>query len=89
MEALLTGLEEIVIDQVGQRETASLTRLRHRRALEECDAALTRARSYGEADAELLAEDLRLAAEILRRITGAVDVENILDVVFGEFCIGK
>ncbi len=89
VEALLKGLEEIVIAQLGQRETASLTRLRHRRALEECNAALTRARPYGEADAELLAEDLRLAADILGRITGAVDVENILDVVFGEFCIGK
>ncbi len=89
VESLLDGLEEIVVGKLGQRETASLTRLRHRRALEECDAALARARSYGETDAELLAEDLRLAADILGRITGAVDVENILDVVFGEFCIGK
>ncbi|MCH8861984.1 MAG: tRNA uridine-5-carboxymethylaminomethyl(34) synthesis GTPase MnmE [Proteobacteria bacterium] len=89
VEALLKGLEEIVIDQLGRRETASLTRLRHRVALEECDAALARAGSYGGGDVELLAEDLRLAADILGRITGTVDVENILDVVFGEFCIGK
>jgi tRNA modification GTPase len=36
-----------------------------------------------------MAEDLRLAARALGRITGRVDVEDILDVIFGEFCIGK
>jgi tRNA modification GTPase len=38
---------------------------------------------------ELLAEDLRSAARALGRITGRVDVEDILDVVFASFCIGK
>lgn len=89
MEALLRGLEEIVTEQLGGREGASLTRLRHRRALQECEAALGRAAGHGDQEAELLAEDLRLAADALGRITGAVDVENILDVVFAEFCIGK
>jgi tRNA modification GTPase len=89
IEALLQGLEEIVTEELGGRESASLTRLRHRRALQECAAALDRAAGYGSGDVELLAEDLRLAADALGRITGAVDVENILDVVFAEFCIGK
>ncbi|MEH6545838.1 MAG: hypothetical protein V7701_05390 [Sneathiella sp.] len=40
-------------------------------------------------EAELAAEDVRLAVRALGRITGRVDVEDILDVVFGDFCIGK
>ncbi len=64
-----------------------LTRLRHREALVECVAAL--GRSERAALPELRAEDLRLALRALGRITGRVDVEELLDVVFREFCIGK
>ena len=42
-----------------------------------------------EQDIILAAEDLRLAARALGRITGAVDVEALLDIVFADFCIGK
>ena len=64
-----------------------LTRARHRKALEDCREALLRAKA---ADLpELAAEDLRLAARALGRLTGRVDVEEILDVVFRDFCIGK
>jgi len=38
---------------------------------------------------ELIAEELRAAATILGRLTGRVDVEDILDVIFRDFCIGK
>jgi tRNA modification GTPase len=38
---------------------------------------------------ELAAEDLRLAQRALGRLTGAVDVEQLLDIVFADFCIGK
>ena len=38
---------------------------------------------------ELAAEDLRLAARALGRITGRVDVDEVLDVIFRDFCIGK
>ena len=74
--ALLTG------------ETAPLvTRARHRHALESCVAALDR---FAEAVLpELAAEDLRAAARGLGRITGRVDVEDMLDALFREFCIGK
>ena len=65
----------------------ALSRARHRAALEDCRAALSRALAGGEI--ELVAEDLRLAARALGRITGRVDVEDILDAVFAEFCIGK
>ena len=53
----------------------------------ECRDALTRALA-GPAD-ERLAEELRLAAHALGRITGRVDVEAVLDLVFRDFCIGK
>jgi tRNA modification GTPase len=64
-----------------------LTRARHRAALME-----TLARLQGAADArlpELRAEDLRLALRALGRITGEVGVEDLLDDIFGKFCIGK
>jgi tRNA modification GTPase len=47
------------------------------------------ARFNGAKAPELAAEDLRLAARALGRITGRVDVEDVLDVIFREFCIGK
>ncbi|MEE2760673.1 MAG: tRNA uridine-5-carboxymethylaminomethyl(34) synthesis GTPase MnmE [Pseudomonadota bacterium] len=65
----------------------ALTRVRHRLALEECREALQRFRETELV--ELAAEDLRLAARALGRITGRVDVEDILDRIFSEFCIGK
>ncbi|MBM3487566.1 MAG: hypothetical protein FJX67_13200, partial [Alphaproteobacteria bacterium] len=40
-------------------------------------------------EAELVAEDVRLAGRALGRITGRVDVEDVLDVIFRDFCIGK
>jgi len=64
-----------------------LTRARHRAALQEASARLVDAR---QADlAELRAEDLRLALRALGRITGEVGVEDILDALFAQFCIGK
>jgi tRNA modification GTPase len=68
-------------------EAPVLTRARHRHALEQALAALSRAALAAEA--ELFAEDLRLAVRWIGRITGRVDVEELLDVVFRDFCIGK
>jgi tRNA modification GTPase len=64
-----------------------LTRARHREALETAAEALCR--SLGAELAELRAEDLRLAWRSLGRITGRVDVEDLLDVIFADFCLGK
>ncbi len=63
------------------------TRARHRAAVEEARACLDRATRAMLP--ELVAEDVRLAARALGRITGRVDVEDILDAIFREFCIGK
>jgi tRNA modification GTPase len=91
LDALLAVLAERVVARMGLRETPGLTRVRHRRALEEAVAALDRARDGTRAgvSSELVAEDVRLAGRALGRITGRIDVEDVLDAVFGEFCIGK
>lgn len=85
--AFLTALTAIVKTKVEDQGSAPLTRARHRQALEDCAKALRRARAA--ALPELAAEDLRLAARALGRITGRIDVEEVLDVVFRDFCIGK
>jgi tRNA modification GTPase len=54
-----------------------------------CLEALGTALGGGGRDLDLRAEDLRIAGDALGQITGKVDVENLLDVIFGEFCIGK
>ena len=64
-----------------------LTRARHREALEEAADALRRSLAAGLP--ELRAEDLRLAWRSLGRITGRADVEDLLDVIFADFCLGK
>jgi tRNA modification GTPase len=87
----LAALEARLIDAARDRldagDGAAMTRARHRKALEDCRAALDRA--LAAALPELAAEDLRLAARALGRITGRVDVEDLLDVIFRDFCIGK
>ncbi len=84
---LLERLEAEAAQRMAGGGAPGLTRLRHRLGLEGCRDALMRA--LDEREVELVAEDVRLAARYLGRITGRVDVEDILDVVFGEFCIGK
>jgi len=87
VDVLLAALQEAVIERAGLGEAPAITRQRHRWALEECQEALQRA--LMAPGLELLAEDLRLAVRAIGRITGRVDVEDLLDVIFREFCIGK
>jgi tRNA modification GTPase len=87
IDLLLTKLTERVAALCEAGGEAPITRARHRHALQECAEALARAQSA--ALPELAAEDLRLAARALGRLTGHVDVEDLLDVVFRDFCIGK
>ncbi len=85
------ALEERLALAVGQRlepgAEPALTRARHREAIGECLACFARMADAG--GPELAAEDLRLAVRALGRITGRVDVEDLLDVIFRDFCIGK
>lgn len=87
IDVLLGQLEAEVASRFAVGEAPALTRARHRAAVEECLGHLSRFDPGSEV--ELAAEDLRLAARALGRITGRVDVEELLDVVFREFCIGK
>jgi tRNA modification GTPase len=64
-------------------------RERHVALLSEALKLLDSARLAVRAGYELRAEDLRLASERIGRISGAVDVEDLLDVIFSQFCIGK
>lgn len=89
----IAGLIDALTQAVGARfgigERPALTRARHRAALEEARAHLQRALASADVPLELVAEDLRLASRALGRITGRVDVEALLDIVFSDFCIGK
>lgn len=87
LAGFLDALTALVADRIGLTAEPALTRARHREALEACLAALRRSREA--VLPELMAEDLRLAMRELGRITGRVDVEDLLDVIFRDFCIGK
>ena len=89
LHELLVALEAEVVDRLGGLEHMPLTRLRHRRALAETTKALGRVLKADHGDPALTAEDIRLATRALGRITGRVDVEEVLNVVFADFCIGK
>jgi len=86
-DALLKVLTEKVTGLFAPRNGPSLTRERHRLALEETITALER--SLVATLPELAAEDLRLSLRSLGAITGTVHVEELLDRVFKDFCIGK
>ena len=90
MEALTVALSSYAKTYFAATESAVITRARHRHALEETVAALDRALARDHSThEELIAEELRSAATTLGRLTGRVDVEDILDVIFRDFCIGK
>ena len=88
---LLQRLSETVSARMTMSGAPALTRERHRQALVECREGVERARAAIAAEGlpELAAEDLRLAVRALGRITGKVDIEDMLDELFREFCIGK
>jgi len=92
VDALIRALGQFASDYFAGGETAVVTRARHRRALEETVAALERAvaeTAICTPREELIAEELRAATSALGRLTGRVDVEDVLDKIFRDFCIGK
>ena len=87
-------LQQLLQQRVQQKlenrgDSPLLTRPRHRHALAEALAHLLHGLDAPRGSPELLAEDLRLAMRAIGRITGRVDVEELLDFVFRDFCIGK
>ncbi len=90
LDELLARITELAKQKLeSPAESPALTRPRHRHALEQAVAALTRAVNAPSDKPELMAEDLRLALRAIGRITGRVDIEELLDIVFKDFCIGK
>jgi tRNA modification GTPase len=90
LDALITALSAHAADAFALGEPPLVTRERHRTALRDCLDALDRALAEGASGREeVLAEELRIAARALGRLTGRVDVEDILDVIFRDFCVGK
>ncbi|MBX9591739.1 MAG: tRNA uridine-5-carboxymethylaminomethyl(34) synthesis GTPase MnmE [Hyphomonadaceae bacterium] len=89
MDHLARRLTACVRARIGESEAPVLTQARHRQQLERCMAPLTSFLGSPIGEVELRAEDLRRAAHALGRLTGAVDVEDVLDQVFSRFCIGK
>ena len=87
MAALRERLDRVAADLTASTGPPPLTRQRHRVALTEAEARL-RAALHAPLP-ELRAEDLRLALRAFGRVTGAFSVEDILDTLFGSFCIGK
>jgi tRNA modification GTPase len=89
MNSLIKALAEHASNYFGT-EPAVVSRERHRRSLIDTQGALDRAIAEGSAGREdIIAEELRLAARALGRLTGRVDVEDVLDAIFRDFCIGK
>ena len=89
LDALLTDLQNFAEAQIGRIEDAVPTRQRHISLLRSTVAEIDRALNGTNFPLELRAENMRLASQYLGRITGDVDVEEILDVIFSQFCIGK
>jgi tRNA modification GTPase len=90
MDALIAALIAKVRERLeSPSEAPVLTRKRYRHALEQATRSLQSAITAPNDHPELMAEDLRLALRALGRITGRVDIEELLDVVFKDFCIGK
>lgn len=89
MADLVAILAEAAETGLSAGEASVVTRARHRDALEDCRSHMVAAVQAWGGEPELVAEDLRLAARALGRVTGRVDVEDLLDVIFRDFCIGK
>jgi tRNA modification GTPase len=89
LSMLQSMLQQKVQQKLESGGAPLLTRPRHRHALAEAQSALRHSLDAPADRPELLAEDLRLAMRAIGRITGRVDVDELLDFVFRDFCIGK
>jgi len=89
MDRLVGAIAAYARDYFEPVESGLITRERQRAALSEANAHLLRGLEHGIGAEELVAEDFRLAARALGRVSGRVDVEDVLDSIFRDFCIGK
>jgi len=89
LDTLLGAIEQRVRAAAGGFSAAVPNRQRHREYLQACLSHLQAAVDGTDLPLEVRAEELRRAAAMLGRLTGHVDAEDLLDVIFSEFCIGK
>jgi len=88
MDSLRRFIGERLAADLSAADFPAVTRARHSGLLGEALAHLER--SLGQLETpELGAEDLRLAVRALEQVTGRIGAEDVLDVIFGSFCIGK
>lgn len=89
IDGLSSRLTELARERIGYAEAPPITQARYRENLSTCLESLDTFLSSARSEIELRAEDLRCATHALGRITGRVDVEDLLGEVFSRFCIGK
>ena len=88
----ITQLIDIIgkfVEKGCRTEGSFIIRSRHRDALEKTKNHLSMIVKNDLLDVEVIVEELRSAVNSLARITGHVDVEDLLDIIFKDFCIGK
>jgi tRNA modification GTPase len=86
---LVATIAQRARERIGDLSAPAITRERHRQNLMACTGALQEFMAAPASEHELRAEDLRRAVQAIGRITGRVDVEDVLGEIFGRFCIGK
>jgi len=87
VDELVEKILEIIKNNFANSSNYLITRERYRIALEDC---LEHLNTFSlDKEIELSAEDIRLACRSIGKITGYVEVDEILDNIFGSFCIGK
>ena len=88
---VLSKITDVALSKMGEQGSVNITQSRHRKSLSECISLLGNAHHglLNKAELELVAEDIRSANHSIGRITGKVDIEDLLDIVFTDFCIGK
>ncbi len=89
MDQLMALISNKVSELFGGKEPALITRERQKSALTMCVQSIDGALCEQPESLELTAEQLRMAANHLGRLVGRIDVEDLLDVIFRDFCVGK
>jgi tRNA modification GTPase len=89
IDSLTERISDILAQKIQSAPLMMSARARHRELLQDVCAQLNGAVEQDYLDLVIRAEHLRQAAHLLGKITGFVDADDLLDVIFSEFCIGK